>query len=109
MHTTEVKVRFSELDPYGHVNHAIYLTYLETARVDALDSLGLSLERLRSEGFHLIVVEVAVRFHAPARHGDVLAVDDVSVDIERAESTMREGLAIDGGDCVGTIHGQRLP
>ncbi len=37
MHSTELKVRFSELDPYGHVNHAVYLNYLEIGRIEALD------------------------------------------------------------------------
>src|SRR6201994_3088515 len=31
---TTIQVRFSDLDYYGHVNNATYLTYFETARVD---------------------------------------------------------------------------
>ena len=34
-HETTIAVRFSELDPYGHVNHAVYLTYFEQARCEA--------------------------------------------------------------------------
>jgi acyl-CoA thioester hydrolase len=30
--TTQVDVRFRDCDPMGHVNNAVYLTYLETAR-----------------------------------------------------------------------------
>jgi len=30
--STEIEVRFADLDAYGHVNNAIYLTYLEVAR-----------------------------------------------------------------------------
>jgi acyl-CoA thioester hydrolase len=29
---TTIQVRFSDLDFYGHVNNAVYLTYFETAR-----------------------------------------------------------------------------
>ena len=32
-YSTPIELRFSDLDAYGHVNSAIYLTYLETARV----------------------------------------------------------------------------
>ena len=32
--TVEVPVRYRDLDPQGHVNNAVYVTYLETARVD---------------------------------------------------------------------------
>lgn len=31
--TTPVEIRFSDLDVYGHVNNALYFTYLETARI----------------------------------------------------------------------------
>jgi acyl-CoA thioester hydrolase len=31
--TAEIQVRFSDLDCYGHVNNAVYLSYLEIARV----------------------------------------------------------------------------
>lgn len=30
--TTEIEMRFSDLDAYGHVNNAVFFTYLETAR-----------------------------------------------------------------------------
>jgi acyl-CoA thioesterase FadM len=30
--STDVEVRFVDLDAYGHVNSATYFTYLETAR-----------------------------------------------------------------------------
>jgi acyl-CoA thioester hydrolase len=96
MHETEVKVRFSELDPYGHVNHAVYLTYFETARVEALDALGLGLGRLRSEGFHLVVVDVSVRFHAPARHGDVLNIQTEIAELRPASCRWRQRILRDG-------------
>ena len=31
--TTSIEIRFSDLDAYGHVNNALFFTYLETARV----------------------------------------------------------------------------
>ena len=36
MHQLDIKVRFCELDPYGHVNHSIYVQYFEAGRVEAL-------------------------------------------------------------------------
>jgi acyl-CoA thioester hydrolase len=29
---TPIPIRFSDIDPYGHVNNAVYLTYFEIAR-----------------------------------------------------------------------------
>jgi acyl-CoA thioester hydrolase len=31
-HTEKMQVRFSDLDNYGHVNNAVYLSYFEVAR-----------------------------------------------------------------------------
>lgn len=74
MHATELDVRFSELDPYGHVNHAVYLNYLEMGRIDALTALGISLAWLQHEGFQVPVVDVHVAFRAPAMLDDRLTV-----------------------------------
>ncbi|MFO7812351.1 MAG: thioesterase family protein, partial [Pelovirga sp.] len=32
-YTTSIDIRFADLDAYGHVNNAIFFTYLEHARV----------------------------------------------------------------------------
>jgi acyl-CoA thioester hydrolase len=36
---TELQVRFRDLDAMGHVNNAVYATYLEQARVDYYDEI----------------------------------------------------------------------
>lgn len=36
----DVQLRWSDVDELGHVNNAVYLTYLETARVAFFGSLG---------------------------------------------------------------------
>ncbi len=40
-YTTEIEVRFSDFDAYGHVNNAVYCTYLETARLKFLKEHAL--------------------------------------------------------------------
>ena len=34
MHELEMKVPWAHCDPYDHLNHAQYLTYFETARIE---------------------------------------------------------------------------
>lgn len=36
-----LKVRYADLDPQGHVNNAVYLTYFEEARSAYIQQLGL--------------------------------------------------------------------
>jgi len=31
--TSDIEIRFADIDAYGHVNNAIFFTYLETARI----------------------------------------------------------------------------
>lgn len=38
-----IKTRWRDMDAIGHINHAIYLTYFETVRVDYLNELGFDL------------------------------------------------------------------
>ncbi len=38
MHEKEIEIRWNDLDPFGHVNHAIFLTYLEEVRDEWLVS-----------------------------------------------------------------------
>ncbi|MEM1117582.1 MAG: thioesterase family protein [Bacteroidota bacterium] len=39
-HTSRLTPRWSDLDAYGHLNNAVYLTLCEQARIDALGRLG---------------------------------------------------------------------
>src|SRR5262249_19665554 len=70
----QLKVRHYEVDQYGHVNHAQYVHYLEVARIEALDALGLSLGEMRKLGYLILAADLAVKYHAPARSGDTLAI-----------------------------------
>ena len=56
-HITTIKVRFNELDPYGHVNHAQYISYFEHGRTEALDSVGVGLREMADKGFQIVVMD----------------------------------------------------
>jgi YbgC/YbaW family acyl-CoA thioester hydrolase len=69
-----LKARHYEVDDYGHVNHAHYIHYLETARVEALESVGLPLRDMRRQGFLIVAAELTVKYHSPAGPGDMLEI-----------------------------------
>jgi acyl-CoA thioester hydrolase len=83
---TQLRVRFHELDPNGHVNHGVYANYLETARIELLESLGLGPRVLAARGVHLVVVELRIRFRRPALAGDDLLVETSMTELRRASS-----------------------
>jgi len=62
---TELQIRFSDLDAMGHVNNAVYATYLEQARVDyyaeildvGLDDIDTVLVNLEIDYRHEITLD----------------------------------------------------
>jgi acyl-CoA thioester hydrolase len=64
-------VEFRDVDVAGHVNNAVYLTYVETARIAYLgEVLGLDLAYEVS----LILAHISVDFRSPARFPETLDV-----------------------------------
>lgn len=73
--TFDLRVRFYELDPYGHVNHATYLQYFEAARVKWLADMGQGLDLLQESGCNLVVTAVACRFITPALLNEQITIE----------------------------------
>jgi acyl-CoA thioester hydrolase len=69
-----VEVRFRDCDPLGHVNNAVYLTYLEQARLfhwRALWGFGID-PTARVPG--VILARVEIDYRLPAKYGETLDV-----------------------------------
>jgi acyl-CoA thioester hydrolase len=63
-------VRFRDLDGMGHVNNAVFLTYMESARIDYLSSLGGGPNPQGS----LILARMEVDFRSPIALGERVEV-----------------------------------
>ncbi len=68
------KVRPFECDFYGHVNNAIYLNYLEFARMELLEQKGLTLNRMKEAGVMLVIRKIAIEYKVPAISGDIIEI-----------------------------------
>ena len=69
-HEKEIEVRWRDLDVYGHVNHVVYLTYLEEARDEWLGrALGDP-----DEIWNYVVARVAIDYRR-----EISLADDVVV------------------------------
>jgi YbgC/YbaW family acyl-CoA thioester hydrolase len=85
--STTLRVRFHELDAYGHVNHAVYLTYLEVARIDHLAVRGIDLLQLSAHtGMQLVVVGIEVDYLGTATAGEELEVTCTLIERRRASA-----------------------
>ena len=64
------EVEFRDIDGMGHVNNAVYLNYLESAKIDYFRRV-LGLTELEEMG---IVGDVRITYRSPALLGETLAV-----------------------------------
>jgi acyl-CoA thioester hydrolase len=87
VHTTTFRVRFGELDPYNHVNHAIYVAWFEAGRGEALESIGMSLSTMASLGFQIVVTDLSVQYKVPGQASDEVTVETWVSEIGGARST----------------------
>jgi acyl-CoA thioester hydrolase len=69
---TRIKVRQYELDALGHLNHAVYHSYGEVARLEALTAAGD--ERLRAAHLGPVLLESRIVYHRELRLGDEVDV-----------------------------------
>jgi acyl-CoA thioester hydrolase len=60
---TRERVRFRDCDAMGHVNNAVYSTYLEQARIDIMGGLG-----------EMILARVEIDFRAELRAGEEIEI-----------------------------------
>jgi acyl-CoA thioester hydrolase len=69
----QIAVRGYELDSYGHVNHAIYLNYMEQARWEIIRQIGL-IDKLIREAKKLVVIKIDVRYVKEIRLFDEIII-----------------------------------
>ena len=85
-HRTSIKVRFSDLDPWGHVNHARYLSYFESARIELLDEIGHGILDMAETGRQIVLVELTTKYLVASNLHDVLDIATSVHSIKRATS-----------------------
>ena len=80
-----VRVYYQDTDAGGVVFHAQYLAFMERARTELLNAIGLDLAELAEKRRVLFLVhELTARYHAPARLNDMLSVSAEVVKMGRA-------------------------
>jgi len=100
-HSTEIAIRFYELDPYNHLNHSAYIQYFETARIELLGAAGFELQSMMEDGVMIVVTEIATKFLSSATSGDVVTVETEVVEFKRVTSTWRQRI-LRAGEVIAT-------
>ncbi|MBI5861167.1 MAG: acyl-CoA thioesterase [Rhodocyclales bacterium] len=61
--TAQLPIRWGDLDALNHVNNTVYFRYMEQARIEWLEALGFTVERVQAEG--PIIVNASCTFLIP--------------------------------------------
>jgi len=71
---TIARVNYSEIDKMGVVYHSRYAVWLDVARTEYLRQAGMTYRDLEAKGFFLVVGDLTMRYHRPARYDDEVRV-----------------------------------
>jgi acyl-CoA thioester hydrolase len=71
-HKTSIEVRFADVDAFGHVNNAKYLTYYEQARIKYFDDIVEWSYDWSKEG--IILAKADINFIKPIHFGEEIKV-----------------------------------
>ena len=89
-HKVSLAVRHYECDSYGHVNHAVYVNYLEHARMQYLQAAGFDYAGLIADGFLTIISKLTIAYRAPAFAGDELQIESEPAETRRIRGVFRQ-------------------
>jgi len=80
-------VAWGEMDAYGHVNNAVFVRWIESARMVYLERIGL-VDRMRDEGIGPILARTVVDYQRPVKYPDTVRVDATVTRIGGSSFTM---------------------
>lgn len=89
---TDIPTRFRDIDSMGHVNNAVYATYLEQARADYFEAvIGRPLHEVAT-----VLVSLEIEFRAPIDLGETVSVGLTVPDL--GESSVPMAYTVHGDD-----------
>ncbi len=70
----EHRVSYYETDRMGIVHHSNYIRWFEDARVDFLEQVGFSYDKMEDMGIMIIVLGASCEYKSSARFGDRVVI-----------------------------------
>ena len=81
------RVRWSEIDPAGHVNNAAYFSFMEDCAMELMAARDWPAARLHEEGLGIVARSYRIQYMAPAILDDELEVATWLSEIKRSSAT----------------------
>ena len=71
---TSIVSRSYECDSYNHVNHAVFLNYLEVARIEFLKTMGYTLDSLKEKNLLMPIVNLEIEYKKQILAGEKIFI-----------------------------------
>ena len=89
-HTCKLVVRSYECDAYNHVNNAVYLNYLEYARMEFLKDNGFNYKKFVDAGYSIVVARIAIDYKLSAFLDDELTIETEPIKRRKASGIFHQ-------------------
>lgn len=97
MYEKRIEIRWSDLDGYAHVNHAVYVTYLEEVRDEWLTATLAS----GTDGWDHFLVHLEIDYRRQLTHTDDVVVARIeAASLGTSSVTTREEIRTADGELV---------
>jgi acyl-CoA thioester hydrolase len=91
-YTTDIQVRFRDIDPLYHVSHTVYLDYMQQSRLEFSEEI-LS---LGESAYDTVVAHVEIDYEDEVTQDDDVTVEARIADIGSSSFTMTYAILADG-------------
>ena len=93
IHEKRIEIRWRDIDNFGHVNNAVYLTYLEEARDEWVDNA------VGNGGWDFVLARVAIDYRRELTQADDVVVARCALEgLGRSSVRTREELVTESGE-----------
>jgi len=98
----KAKVYYADTDAGGVVYYANYLRWLEMARCDLVEGLGMSVAEYAERGFIFAVARVEIDYRVSAVLGDIVEIETVVERVRHVRFTLKQRVvrSADGEELV---------
>lgn len=95
-HVTPITVRFRDIDALGHVNNAVFFTYLEMARVEYMRHVVFRTQSHNLSEAGLILARIACDFEMPIFYGQAVEVGSRVAELRNSSFLVAQRIEADG-------------
>lgn len=72
--SSQIRVRYAEVDQMGYLHHGRYADYFEVARTESLRKQGISYKEMEEKGFMLPLASLQVDYLKPACYDELVEI-----------------------------------